>query len=70
MLWRYAGQPVETKEELKFEDAGRISDYAIGALQWAVEQGIVNGKGDGILDSKGNATHAEVAAMLMRLLNK
>ncbi|WP_262397386.1 S-layer homology domain-containing protein [Zongyangia hominis] len=30
----------------------------------AVEQGIITGKGNGILDPKGQATPAQVAAML------
>lgn len=38
------------------------------ALKWAVENGIINGKGNGILDPQGKATRAEVAAMLMRYL--
>ncbi len=70
MLWRYAGQPTATKKELEFADRDKISDRAIEALQWAVEQGIVNGKGNWILDPKGKATRAEVAAMLMWILNK
>lgn len=66
MLWRYSGQPAAAQKELKFADRDKISDYAMEALQWAVEQGIVNGKNDGILDPKGKATRAQAAAMLMR----
>ena len=37
-------------------------------MHWAVEQGVVNGKGNGVLDPKGSAVRAEAAAMLMRYL--
>lgn len=70
MLWRYANQPAATEKRPDFEDTGKISGYALEALRWAVEQGIVQGRGDGILDPKGNATRAEAAAMLMRYLSK
>ena len=70
MLWRYAGSPNSTGSLGSFTDGVKTSEYAVPALQWAVEQGIVNGKGGGILDPKGNATRAEVAAMLMRYCTK
>jgi hypothetical protein len=69
MLWRFAGQPAPTADTLSdFADADEISEYARTAMQWAHENGIVQGKGDGILDPKGWATRAEVAEMLMRHL--
>lgn len=67
MLWRYAGRPVSANKDLDFADAGKISNYALEAVAWAVEQGVIQGKGNGILDPRGNATRAEVATMLMRL---
>jgi hypothetical protein len=69
MLWRSAGRPDPTEDTLDdFTDAHEISDYAKQAVQWAYENGIMQGKGDGILDPKGWATRAEVAQMLARLL--
>ena len=66
MLWRYAGQP-ETAGSLEgFTDADRISRYAQTALQWAVEEGLLTGKKGGLLDPRGTATRAEVAAVLAR----
>jgi len=66
ILWRYAGKP-ETAGSLDgFTDGGKAGNWAIPALRWAVEQKIISGKGNGILDPKGRATRAEVAAMLMR----
>ena len=66
MLYRYAGSPAVPNLLLDFTDAGQLSDYAQDAMRWAVSEGIVTGKGNGILDPKGNATRAQVAAMLMR----
>ncbi|MFR0924954.1 MAG: S-layer homology domain-containing protein [Butyricicoccaceae bacterium] len=43
-----------------------MSTYAIPAIQWACGAGVVTGKSGSKLDPKGNATRAEVAAMLMR----
>lgn len=64
MLWRYAGSPEPRKNELDFSDAGKVSEYAWKALCWANENGIVNGKGNRVLDPKGKATRAEAAQML------
>lgn len=65
MLWRYAGQPVSHADLDGFTDIGNAGDYALAALRWAVEKGILSGKGNGTLDPMGNATRAEAAQMLM-----
>lgn len=49
-----------------YTDAQSVSSYAVPALQWANAVGVVTGKSGNKLDPKGNATRAEVAAMLMR----
>lgn len=51
---------------LDFQDRDQVSEWAYESMCWMTMHGIVNGKGDKILDPKGNATRAEVAAMLMR----
>lgn len=68
MLWRYAGSPISTGSFSSFTDADEISDYAVTAMRWAVENGVMNGKGGGILDPKGTATRAEVAQMLQNMM--
>ncbi len=68
MLYRYAGSPAAPNLLLDFTDAGQVADYAQDAMRWAVSEGIVSGKGNGILDPKGQATRTQVAAMLMRYL--
>ena len=70
MLWRYAGEPAATNKELHFNDVDEASGYALDALCWATENGIINGKGGGILDPRGQATRAQVAQMLMNYLKK
>lgn len=51
-----------------FTDAGEISAWAQEAMKWAVGSGLMNGKGNGIIDPKGTATRAEVAAMLQNFI--
>lgn len=70
MLWRYAGKPPAPDLPLNFTDAGKVSGYAQEALRWAVDQGIIAGKGGGILDPLGSATRAEAAAMLQRFCER
>lgn len=65
MLWRYAGSPISTASLNSFTDQAKAGKYALAALRWAVEKGIISDKGNGTLDPKGNATRAEVAHMLM-----
>ena len=68
ILYRYAGSPAIPNRILDFTDADQISPYAQDTLRWAVDQGIISGKGGGILDPQGQATRAQTAAMLMRYL--
>lgn len=68
MLWRYAGKPSATVKGLRFTDAYKASDWALDALLWATENGIINGKGNGILDPTGFATRAETAQMLKNFM--
>lgn len=70
MIWRYAGSPVPKQSALDYADANKVSGYARDAMLWANENGIINGKGNGMLDPKGKATRAETAQMLMRYLTK
>ena len=72
ILWRYAkykGFDVSIGEStniLSYADFGEIGEYAIPALQWACGEGIISGRGEGVLDPRGTATRAEAAAMLQR----
>ena len=68
MLWRYAGSPAATNNELHFNDTDVINGFALEALHWAVENGIINGYSDGRLSPQGRATRAQVAQMLKNFL--
>ena len=48
-----------------FADGDQVSSWAVSAMNWAVGQGIMNGKGNNTLDPQGTAPRAEVAKMLM-----
>ncbi len=75
ILYRYSnykGYDTSIGEDtniLSFTDAEEISEYAIPAMQWAIGAGIISGKGNGILDPRGNATRAETASVLTRMLD-
>ena len=70
MLWRYSGSPAAASTELDFNDEGQISGYALEALRWAVESGVLNGDGGGRLDPQGQATRAQVAQILKNFLEE
>ena len=64
MLCNYAGKP--TAGSLSgYTDAASVSDWAVQAMAWCVEQGIISGM-DGGLNPQGTATRAQVATMLMQ----
>ena len=69
ILYRYAekrGYDVSASASLAgFRDAGSVASWGTRALSWAVGAGILNGS-DGALLPDGDATRAEVAAMLHR----
>ena len=50
-----------------FADAGKISNFALEPMQWAVGTGLVKGTGSGQLSPKAVATRAQAAAILVRL---
>ena len=69
MLYRFAGSPaVEGAPLSAFPDGDAVGDYAKSAMGWAVRQGILTGKDGSRLDPDGNATRAEVAAILQRFI--
>ena len=55
-------------EILNFHDSADISGYAKTAVSAMQRAGVINGKPDEIFDPLGNATRAEVAAMLHRFI--
>ncbi len=74
IMQRYAEyKGIETSEidDLsQFTDAGDVSGWALGNMQWAVGTGLITGRNDGSLDPQGSTTRAEAAAILQRFLEK
>ena len=72
ILYRYAqfkGYDCTVQGDLsRFADGGQTSDWARDAVVWAVDKGLLTGKGGGLLDPKGTATRVEVATILMRFV--
>ena len=73
ILYRYSGFKGLTLTEGKFAetypDEGKVSAYALEAMRWANAEALINGTdigGKTYLDPQGNATRAQVAAILMR----
>ena len=68
MLYRMAGQPGIWAGGMMedYTDAKSIAEYARGPMQWALDNGIINGYGDRTIRPNTTATRAEVCAMLVR----
>ena len=77
ILYRYNDSPAVSGDLSSFADADQVSAYAVDALIWAVEQGLINGIPQGGVtllaphplsdtDQNGNATRAQIATILMR----
>lgn len=64
---QYKKYDVSVKGDLsKFTDNDKLSSWAKDAMTWAVGEGLLSGKGNGILDPTGTATRAEAASILMK----
>ncbi len=72
ILFRYAGKKgydTDKRADLSaYPDAKQISVFAKDAISWANAEGLINGS-DGKLQPDGNATRAQVAAILMRYVS-
>lgn len=73
MLYNYEqyknGKVVSDRDISTFGDADKVSDWAEAAVKWAVENGIMAGRGDNNLAPEDTAKRAEMASMVMRYLN-
>lgn len=65
ILWRYAGSPAAEAGEA-YADEASIASWAVTAVDWARTCGFINGMSDGSFRPDGQATRAQVAAILMR----
>ena len=74
MLCRYARMlgmdtTAQTSELDVFSDGATTHAWAASDMAWCVQNGILQGKGNGVLDPRSQATRAEVAVMLQRFVN-
>ncbi|MBQ8264824.1 MAG: S-layer homology domain-containing protein, partial [Oscillospiraceae bacterium] len=69
MLMRYAsfkGMDTESDADLSaYTDSGEIGAWALDAIRWANENGLITGRSGSILAPKDTATRAEMAKILM-----
>lgn len=64
---QYAGISVGGKSDLSaFSDTEQISPWALEAMTWAVDSGIIKGS-NGRLDPQGDTTRAQAAALISRV---
>lgn len=70
ILWRLLSdeEPASPETELDFKDAGRVSDWALEAVKYAVERGWFVGDDTGYLNPRANVTRAELATIMMRIV--
>lgn len=72
ILFRFAEyKGIDVTEEgslAVFADGSTASAYAVSALRWAVAKGLVYGQDGNILNPRGEATRAQVAAVLHRFV--
>lgn len=74
MLYRYAALlKLDAKASAstldQFTDGADIHSWAAEGMAWCVENGILRGKGNNVIDPRANATRAEAAVMLQRLID-
>lgn len=67
-VYRYANDgSAASGKTSAFTDAEYISDYAVPAMNWCINKGVIIGMGDGTLYPQGCSTRAQFAAMISRL---
>lgn len=70
ILWRYEGRSTAFGIAVPYADQDSISSYAVSAVTWAKENGIINGTEENRFAPKNNVTRAQVAAILMNDLRE
>lgn len=70
MLYRYAKATPGKGELSDFVDGNTVSPWAVDAMTWAVDEGIITGTDWGGLYPQGTATRAEVAVLFQRFVEK
>ena len=67
ILWRYAGSPA-AESGADYADESTIASYAVTAVDWARDTGVITGRDGNVFDPNGRATRAQAAVILHRYL--
>ncbi len=73
IIYRYATYKqydMTTTQTRLFTDDEDIADYAREPINWAAEKGLITDAGKGNVTPKANATRAQAAAILQRMVEK
>ena len=67
ILWRYAGSPA-AESGTDYADESAIASYAVTAVDWTRDTGVITGRDGNVFDPTGRATRAQAAVILHRYL--
>ena len=67
ILWRYAGSPAAAVGT-NYADEDTIASYAVTAVDWARDTGVISGRDGNRFDPSGRATRAQAAVILHRYM--
>lgn len=73
IIYRFASYKkydLTTSQTRIFADGAEIADYAREAMNWAADKGLITGSGDGTVTPKANASRAQAATILQRMVEK
>ena len=69
IVYRLEGSPEVSGDLSAFSDSDSVHSYAVDAMIWAVQKGLVKGYTDGTVRPQGNAKRSEVCSILMRYVD-
>lgn len=71
LLYRCAGSPESDSAILaEYNDGKAVAEYAVSAVSWALETGILTGTDTATISPEGTATRAQTAVILGRYLSQ
>ena len=69
MLYSLSGKPEVTGNINVYTDKDSASSWALDALAWAVENGLMVGRGEGILAPRADLTRAEACTLILNYID-
>ena len=69
MLHSLSGKPAAEGDLSAFTDKDSASSWALDALVWAVENGLMVGRGEGILAPRADLTRAEACTLILNYID-